>query len=116
LPDGGLSKYYNMDALLDNVMIYYMTQSITTSMRLYAESFNTRHLGYQLDRVPTNVPTACARFKHEIMHQVDWQIKDKFTNIIQTTYYEDGGHFAAFQFPNKMYKDIIKFVELNEKM
>lgn len=36
LPDGGLSNY-NMDELLDNVMIYWVTGSITTSMRLYSE-------------------------------------------------------------------------------
>lgn len=36
LPDGGLSKY-NIDELLDNVMIYWITGSMTTSMRLYAE-------------------------------------------------------------------------------
>lgn len=36
LPDGGLSKY-DTDELLDNVMIYWITGSMTTSMRLYAE-------------------------------------------------------------------------------
>jgi hypothetical protein len=36
LLDGGLSKY-NINALLDNVMIYWVTGSITTSMRLYSE-------------------------------------------------------------------------------
>lgn len=36
LPDGGLSKY-NLDELLDNVMIYWVTGSMVTSMRIYSE-------------------------------------------------------------------------------
>lgn len=38
LEDGGLTKKYTYTNLLDNVMIYWVTNSITTSMRLYAES------------------------------------------------------------------------------
>lgn len=38
LPNGGLDKYKE-DDLLDNVMIYYFTKSITSAMRLYSETF-----------------------------------------------------------------------------
>lgn len=40
MPDGGLTKKFTMTQLLDNVMIYWVTRSITTSMRLYSENFN----------------------------------------------------------------------------
>ncbi|RZC34647.1 juvenile hormone epoxide hydrolase-like protein, partial [Asbolus verrucosus] len=40
LEDGGLMKKYTYTDLLDNVMIYWVTNSITTSMRLYSETFN----------------------------------------------------------------------------
>lgn len=40
LEDGGLTKKFTLDQLLDNVMIYWVTRSITTSQRLYAEMFN----------------------------------------------------------------------------
>lgn len=40
LDDGGLTKKFTLDQLLDNVMIYWVTRSITTSQRLYAEMFN----------------------------------------------------------------------------
>lgn len=43
--DGGLLEKYTMDELLDNVMIYWVTNSMTTSMRLYAETFNTNNWG-----------------------------------------------------------------------
>ena len=48
--DGGLLDKFTMDELLDNVMIYWVTNSITTSMRLFSESFSFKQFGYQLDR------------------------------------------------------------------
>lgn len=48
--DGGLLDKFTMDELLDNVMIYWVTNSITTSMRLFSESFSIKTFGYQLDR------------------------------------------------------------------
>lgn len=50
LPDGGLLKKYDYTALLDNVMIYWVTRSITTSMRLYSESFNVKQYTENLQR------------------------------------------------------------------
>ena len=46
--DGGLLEKFTMDELLDNLMVYWVTNSIVTSQRLYAEHFNkaTRAAGY----------------------------------------------------------------------
>ncbi|KAJ8877463.1 hypothetical protein PR048_021918 [Dryococelus australis] len=38
-PDGGLTAKYKLDDLLDNIMIYWLSGSITTSVRLYSEHF-----------------------------------------------------------------------------
>lgn len=111
LPDGGLTKRYTMDALIDNVMIYYITNSITTSQRLYAEQFNKEQMGLQMDRVAVKVPTGCARFMYDLAHTTDCQLKDKFLNLVQSTYYEDGGHFAAMELPQVLYNDFIEFVK-----
>lgn len=39
-PDGDFEKYYTYTEFLDNVMIYWISNSVTTSFRLYAETFN----------------------------------------------------------------------------
>ncbi|CAD7077456.1 unnamed protein product [Hermetia illucens] len=111
LSDGGLEKKFTLDALLDNIMIYYLTNSITTSQRLYAENSNASVFSLPMERVQTNVPTGCARFKHDIAHALDWALKDKFANLIHSTYHKDGGHFAAFGLPKVLYKDFMEFVE-----
>ncbi len=80
-------------------------------MRLYAESFTRKQRAYQLERVPTNVPTGCARFKNDIVHSLDWQLRDKYTNLIHSTYHKRGGHFIALENPKVLYIDFIEFVK-----
>ncbi|KAF2886416.1 hypothetical protein ILUMI_19757, partial [Ignelater luminosus] len=48
-PDGGLKLKYSYTDLLDNVMIYWVTGSITSSMRLYSETFNKAQLSLGLE-------------------------------------------------------------------
>lgn len=115
-PDGGLDLRKDLfDAYFDNIMIYYLTKSITTSCRLYSESLSLKQQEHKLERIPTNVPTGCARFKHDLGHDIDWVLKDKFTNIVQSTYHKVGGHFAALEVPNALYDDFIGFVKKVEK-
>lgn len=48
LADGGLEKF-DKAALLDNIMIYWLTGSITTSVRLYSESFSRSNQALKID-------------------------------------------------------------------
>lgn len=113
IPDGGFLEYFSFDALLDNVMIYYLTNSITTSQRLYKEDFSGAIFEMKMDRVPTEVPVGCARFKYELAHMYDGVLKEKFPKLIHSTHHEDGGHFAAMQLPNVLYNDFLDFVRKN---
>lgn len=107
--DGGLLDMdIDMDAMLDNIMIYYLGNKITSSMRFYAESMSSKS-SMLMQRVPTNVPMGCIRFKHDLPTPVDWALRDKFRNIIHLEYSDKGGHFAALEVPNILYKDIITF-------
>jgi juvenile hormone epoxide hydrolase len=110
-PDGGLEKHFTKDALLDNVMIYFLSNSIVTSMRLYAEAFSTNAFDSDLFRVPVDNPVACAKFKNDLAHELDWALRDKYTNLVQVSHYDNGGHFAAMQLPQVMYDDIVSFVK-----
>lgn len=50
LEDGGLTKKFTYENLLDNVMIYWVTRSMTSAMRLYAEAFDKKTLKLGLSR------------------------------------------------------------------
>lgn len=111
LPDGGLTKRFSLDALLDNIMIYYITNTITTSQRLYAEHFSKKQQSIQLENVFIHTPTGCARFLHDIMHHTDSHLKTRYRNLIHSSYYKVGGHFAAMELPEVLYVDFIEFLE-----
>lgn len=100
-----------IDAIFDNLMIYYLNDIFTTSARIYSEAMSPVELSRRMNQVPTYVPTACARFYTDINHMIDWQLKDKYKNLIQSTYHHNGGHFAAFEVPDILYNDFVQFVK-----
>lgn len=99
------------DPILDDIMIYYLTNSITTTCRLYSEILTTKQNGYKMMRVPVQVPVGVARFVNDLGHSLDWQLKDKYPNIIHSTWHMQGGHFAALEVPHLLYDDFITFVK-----
>lgn len=103
---------FSKDTLLDNVMIYYLTNSITTSCRLYLEGFADELRNYKLGRVPVpqSVPVCCAHFRNEPLFSFDWQLNGANLNLVQSTYHSKGGHYIALERPDDLYKDFIAFV------
>lgn len=118
LRDGGWSTFSQdyKDVILDHIMIYYLTHSITTSVRLYSEAFSSQQAAHGLDKVPTLVPTGCARFRHDLVHALDWQLIDKYPNLVHSTYHNEGGHFIAMENPRLLFSDFAKFVKIVQKL
>ncbi|CAH2000397.1 unnamed protein product [Acanthoscelides obtectus] len=117
LEDGGLTKKYTLTNLLDNVMIYWVNRSITTSMRLYSEAFSSDYYNQQWDRQPIkDVPSGCLRAEHEIAFSPDFILEEKYENLVHLKDYDNVGHFAAFQEPELFSKDVYDFVDKVEKL
>ncbi|KAL1493872.1 hypothetical protein ABEB36_009556 [Hypothenemus hampei] len=112
--DGGLLEAWNYTDLLDNVMIYWITGSATTSFRLYAETFNDENLKEGLLRHPLQVPTAIARYTRDF-YVADSIIDELFPNNVYLSDI-DGGHFAAFQLPEVFANDVFCAVDKFEKI
>lgn len=114
LIDGGWSKFDDTfkDAIIDNIMVYYLSGCITTSSRLYSGGFTADEAGYGLASIPTRVPTAYARFRQDMMHTMDWKLRNKYPMLLQSTYYWSGGHFAMMEVPTFYASDFIEFVRL----
>ncbi|XP_015598297.1 juvenile hormone epoxide hydrolase 2 [Cephus cinctus] len=113
--DGGLFEKFTIDELLDNLMVYWVTNSITTSFRLYAETFNKSYKALGFDELPVPVSTGCAIFPHELAFQPESIIRSKYPNTIQYSVLPRGGHFAAFEEPQLLADDVWSFVNLREK-
>nr|ABD85119.1 juvenile hormone epoxide hydrolase [Spodoptera exigua] len=108
---GGLSNRFTKDQLIDNLMIYWSTNSITTSMRFYAENFSHKIMSLNLDQIPTDVPTWGLQAKEELFYQPPAVLSAKFKNLIGTTVLDDGGHFLAFELPQVLSADVFKAVK-----
>jgi len=106
--DGGLSTW-KIDDLLDNVMVYWVTNSITTSQRLYAETLNIKQFSYGIDNVPTYVPTGCFSAPNELLNKGEWLSSDKYPQLVHLTESQKGGHFASFEQPELVQEDILTF-------
>ncbi|XP_050680539.1 juvenile hormone epoxide hydrolase-like [Leptidea sinapis] len=107
--DGNLLSKYMLVHLLDNIMVYWSSNCITTSMRLYKEHVNSKY-GAIVSRIPTKVPTCGIKFKYELMTEPDGILKLKYHNYLHTTVVDGGGHFAALESPAVLAKDILQAI------
>ncbi len=102
--DGKIESKFTKDELLTNVMIYWITESITSSARLYYESRrNPRDRGW------VGVPTAVAIFPRELAISPRKWVEAAY-NVKQWTEMPRGGHFAAMEEPQLFVEDVRKFV------
>ncbi len=104
--DGRVENVYTRDQLLTNITIYWVTGTITSSMRLYYEMFKGGRLGLLEKRV--EVPTGVARFPREIMRFPRKWVENQY-NVTHWTDMPRGGHFAAMEQPDLYVDDVRKF-------
>jgi microsomal epoxide hydrolase len=100
---GDVESRFSKDELLTNVTIYWVTQSITSSTRLYYESMRGASFFQGMGRV--EVPTACAIFPKELARPPRrWA--ERVYNVQRWTEFPRGGHFAALEEPEALVEDL----------
>jgi epoxide hydrolase len=101
--DGHPETVFSRDELLDNVMLYWVTQSAASSARMYWE----RALQpYRPSRV--EIPTGVAAFPRDVLRPPR-QWCEGLYNITRWTEMPRGGHFAAAEEPALFVEDIRAF-------
>jgi len=88
------------DELLDNVMLYWLSNSGASSARLYWESFGHANM----DAV--DLPVGCSIFPKEIFRCSRRWAEKRFSNLIHWNELERGGHFAAFERPGAYVEEV----------
>ena len=99
--DGHPENALTRDELLDNIMLYWVTNSATSSARIYWESFGSRR-----ERPTVTVPTGFAVYPHEIVPPVRAWVEESYANVQYWATYDHGGHFAAFEVPATFVHDL----------
>lgn len=100
---GDLIRSFSLDELLTNVTLYYLTETISSSFRMYYEG-RLKPLHFTAsDFIRT--PCAIACFPREIyMPPREWVARGY--NVQRWTQMPAGGHFAAFEKPALLASDL----------
>ncbi|MEH2299715.1 MAG: epoxide hydrolase family protein [Nostoc sp.] len=91
---GDPESIFSMDEMLDNIMMYWITNTGASSARRYWEE--NRDKSHDL---PVNVPSAFSRFPKDIGGPSQRWAKRRFQQIVRWSETQKGGHFAAFEQP-----------------
>jgi pimeloyl-ACP methyl ester carboxylesterase len=106
--DGNPENVYTRDQLITNAMLYWVTQTITSSTRLYWES---RHSGLWEEAAEfVRVPTGVARYpKDEVLRFPRAWVERQY-NVTRWAVMPRGGHFAAMEQPELFVEDLRTFL------
>ncbi|WP_152422121.1 epoxide hydrolase family protein [Natrialba asiatica] len=94
-----------VDRLLTNVMLYWLTGTAGSSARLYYESAKSRG---QPKRCP--VPLGVAVFPHDLVLPVRRLAELQYT-VVHWSEFDRGGHFAAMEVPDVLVTDVREFFQ-----
>jgi pimeloyl-ACP methyl ester carboxylesterase len=104
--DGDVERCYTKDELLTNITIYWVTETINSSMRIYYER---SHDAWNLapgERIA--VPCGVAAFPKDLNRPPrEWA--ERSHNVQQWTEMPRGGHFAALEEPELLVQDLRAF-------
>ena len=98
--DGHPENVLGRDEMLDNVMMYWLPGAGASSARLYWESFAIGSLP------PVDVPAGISVFPREIFRCSRRWAERRFTDLRHFSEPEKGGHFAAFEQPERFVDEV----------
>ncbi len=105
--EGDLDNYFSKDELLTNISIYWFTQTITSSTRIYYE--NASPVQKPIEYI--DVPTGAAIFPAEIFITPKAWAEAAY-DLRHWTVMPRGGHFAALEQPQLYIDDLYTFFRL----
>jgi Predicted hydrolases or acyltransferases (alpha/beta hydrolase superfamily) len=101
--NGNLDQQYSKDELLTNIMIYWITNTVGSSARIYYENTHSLPPMGHID-----VPTGIAIFPADILlPPKEWAMRN--LNITRWTTMPKGGHFTAMEDPKHFAEEIRTF-------
>ena len=104
---GEIEKSYTKDELLTNIMIYWVTGTISSSARLYHEdtfqSAPQLSVGQYIE-----VPAGVATFPKDLTYPPR-ELGERFLRVTRWTEMPRGGHFAALEEPDLLAEDLRTF-------
>jgi pimeloyl-ACP methyl ester carboxylesterase len=97
----GQSEGLTRDDILDNITLYWLTDTAVSSARLYWEN----KLAFFAPK-GIKIPVAVSAFPDELYQAPESWVKLAFPNLLTYSRQPKGGHFAAWEQPDALTKDL----------
>jgi pimeloyl-ACP methyl ester carboxylesterase len=94
-PSGGLTR----DHVLDNITLYWLTNTAASAARLYWETGRSATAAFKHPPPHVSLPVAFTVFPGEIFQAPRHWVKSAYHNLIYFNEAAKGGHFAAWEEP-----------------
>ena len=107
---GHPENIFSKNELLDNIMLYWLTNSAASSARLYWETFSPS--ATFVDRGRISIPVGVSVFPKEIMAGPRSWSEKHFADICYWNELDRGGHFAALEQPDLFVSEIKKWLAI----
>lgn len=111
--NGDLEKCFTKDELITNIMLYWVTETISSSILLYHDIMSASAFTWIGEKVKewtgsSKVPAAFALFPKDNTHPPrEWA--ERFFNVQRWTKMKSGAHFTAMEEPTLLAEDIRSF-------
>lgn len=99
--DGNPTSLLGLDAMLDNIMFYWLPAASASSARLYWEVVHSKP---ELEL--TDLPVAFSQSPRDIGGPSRRWAEQRFRNTVYWNLVARGGHFAAFEQPEIFIEDV----------
>jgi pimeloyl-ACP methyl ester carboxylesterase len=105
---GDIEKSFSKDELLTNIMIYWVTGTIASSIRSYRLEFKSPSL---TAKEYVKVPTGLGLFPKDIGGIPPRELAERTLNVQHWKEMPEGGHFTAWEAPRPMADDLHEFFQ-----
>jgi pimeloyl-ACP methyl ester carboxylesterase len=105
---GCIENKFTKDELLTYIMIYWVTETISSSIRMYLENARLTYTHTSTTKPGrSQVPTALAAFPADTRFPREWA--ERNVNLKRWSKMPRGGHFAALEEPELLVSDLREF-------
>jgi pimeloyl-ACP methyl ester carboxylesterase len=107
---GDIESRFSKDHLCATATIYWVTETITTAARFYKECIHNPWKASHSRWPQVEAPTALGVFTADVLLSPrSWS--EKYYNLQQYRVHKSGGHFAPYEEPDTVIKDIRDFFQ-----
>lgn len=105
---GDIESRFSKDQLITNLMTYLVNDAVTSAIWMYAGTAAEAAQGLLIG-LKVTAPTAVALFPAEFIPPAPREAMARNWNLTRLTQMPEGGHFAAFEEPQRFADDVREF-------